>query len=135
MFFCLHLKTKKKKICGFKQKDSRISKNLNFFTKWKTFKTHFFKILSLVNLPCGQVMSHKKFGPDRFSLFDVYWIQANKQTDKPNLYIDNPLKTSMYPIKYSVSYNIYPNIFRHHLKNRGYQYPRQLFCNLYIQIL
>ena len=29
-------------------------------------------------------MSHKKFGPDRFSRFDVYWIQ----TDKPNLYID-----------------------------------------------
>ena len=37
-------------------------------------------------------MSQKKFGPDRFSRFDVYWIQANKQTerqtDKPNLYID-----------------------------------------------
>ena len=33
-------------------------------------------------------MSHKKFGPDRFSRFDVYWIQTNKQTDrqtdKPN---------------------------------------------------
>ena len=27
-------------------------------------------------------MSHKKFGPDRFSRFDVYWIQINKQTDK-----------------------------------------------------
>jgi len=40
----------------------------------------------------GHVMSHKKFGPDRFSRFDVYWIQTdkqtNKQTDKPNLYID-----------------------------------------------
>ena len=33
-------------------------------------------------------MSHKKIGPDRFSCFDVYWIQINKQTDKPNLYID-----------------------------------------------
>ena len=37
-------------------------------------------------------MSHKKFGPDRFSRFDVYWIQTNrqtdKQTDKPNSYID-----------------------------------------------
>ena len=31
-------------------------------------------------------MSHKKFGPDRFSR--VYWIQTDKQTDKPNLYID-----------------------------------------------
>ena len=27
-------------------------------------------------------MSHKKFRPDRFSRFDVYWIQTNKQTDK-----------------------------------------------------
>ena len=27
-------------------------------------------------------MSHKKFGPDRFSRFDVYWIQTDKQTDK-----------------------------------------------------
>ena len=43
------------------------------------------------------LMSHKKFGPDRFSRFDVYWIQTNKQTDtqtpkqtdKPNLYIDS----------------------------------------------
>ena len=34
-------------------------------------------------------MSHKKFGPDRFSHFDVYWIQTDRQTDrqtdKPNL--------------------------------------------------
>jgi len=28
------------------------------------------------------VRSHKKCGPDRFSRFDVYWIQTNKQTDK-----------------------------------------------------
>ena len=38
-------------------------------------------------------MSHKKFRPDRFSRFDVYWIQTNRQTDrqtdKPNLYIDS----------------------------------------------
>ena len=38
-------------------------------------------------------MSHKKFGPDRFSRFDVYRIQTdrqtNKQTDKPNLYIED----------------------------------------------
>jgi len=33
-------------------------------------------------------MSHKKFGPDRFSRFDVYWIRTDKQTDKPNSYID-----------------------------------------------
>ena len=35
-----------------------------------------------MDLPCGHVMSHKKFGPDRFSRFDVYWIQINKQTPK-----------------------------------------------------
>jgi len=28
------------------------------------------------------VMSHKKFGPDRFSRFDVYWIQTDRQTNK-----------------------------------------------------
>ena len=27
-------------------------------------------------------MSHKKIGPDRFSRFDAYWVQTNKQTDK-----------------------------------------------------
>ena len=46
-------------------------------------------------------MSHKKFGPDRFSRFDVDWIQTDRQTDrqtnrqtdkqtyKSNLYIDS----------------------------------------------
>ena len=27
-------------------------------------------------------MSHKKFGPDRFSRFDVYWIQTDRKTDR-----------------------------------------------------
>ena len=27
-------------------------------------------------------MSHKKFGLDRFSRFDVYWIQTDKQTNR-----------------------------------------------------
>ena len=27
-------------------------------------------------------MSHKKFGPDRFGRFDVYWIQTDKQTNR-----------------------------------------------------
>ena len=51
------------------------------------------KFGSFINLPCGHVMSHKKFGPDRFSRFDVYWIQK-KQTDNPNLYIGDDLKAS-----------------------------------------
>ena len=96
--FCLHFKTKKKN-------KLRIFKNLNFFTKLKTFKTHFFKFLSFINLSCGHVMSHKKFGPDRFSCFDVYWIQTNrhpnKQTNKPNLYIEEE-KTWFYRLNLSV---------------------------------
>ena len=28
------------------------------------------------------MMSHKKFGPDRFSRFDVYWTQTDKQTNR-----------------------------------------------------
>ena len=45
-------------------------------------------------------MSHTKFGPDRFSRFDVYWIQTDRQTDKPNLYIDkNYLGTISEPRK------------------------------------
>ena len=27
-------------------------------------------------------MTHKKFGPDWFSRFDVHWIQTDKQTDR-----------------------------------------------------
>ena len=50
-------------------------------------------------------MSHKKFGPDRFSRFDVYWIQTNrhpnKQTEKPNLYIEEE-KTWFYRLNLSV---------------------------------
>ena len=33
------------------------------------------------------VMSHTKFGPDRFSRFDVYWIQTKKQTDRQAKFI------------------------------------------------
>ena len=40
-------------------------------------------------------MSHKKFGPIGSAVL-TYWIQTNKQTpkqtDKPNLYIDDKMK-------------------------------------------
>jgi len=94
VFFVYILKLRRKKFCGIKKKNSRIFKNLIFlqFTKLKTFKKHFLKFLSFLNLSCGHVMSHKKIGPYRFSRFDVYWIQTNKQTDKrpdkPNSYLD-----------------------------------------------
>ena len=32
--------------------------------------------------PWGHVTSHTKFRPDRFSRFDVYWIQTNRHTYK-----------------------------------------------------
>ena len=48
-----------------------------------------FEILIIyINLSQGHVRSHPKFGPDRFSHFDVYWIQTNRHPDKLNLYID-----------------------------------------------
>ena len=50
-----------------------------FFTKLKTFKKHFFKFLSFVNLPCGQAMSHKKMGPIGSAV--LMFIGYKKQTD------------------------------------------------------
>ena len=35
-------------------------------------------ILSVHKLSCGHVSCHKKCGPNRFSHFDVYWIQADR---------------------------------------------------------
>ena len=48
-----------------------------------------YKVLINHNLPWGNVRSHTKFGPDRFSRFDFYWIQkqTNKHTDKQSLYV------------------------------------------------
>ena len=42
-----------------------------------------------MNLPWGRVRSQEKFGPDRFSGFDNYWIQKKKnQTLKQSIYIE-----------------------------------------------
>ena len=35
-----------------------------------------------INLFWGHEKFHTKFGPDRFSRFDVYWIQTDRQTNK-----------------------------------------------------
>ena len=39
-------------------------------------------------LPWGHFRCHTKFGPDRFSRLNVYWIQRNRQTatDKLSIY-------------------------------------------------
>ena len=52
------------------------------FQKSNFDRGKFLKILSFINFPWDHMMSHKKFGPDRFSRFDVYWIQTDKQTNK-----------------------------------------------------
>ena len=44
VLFVYILKQRRKKFCRFKKK-LRIFKNFNFFTKSKTFKTHFLKIV------------------------------------------------------------------------------------------
>ena len=47
-----------------------------FYKNKKTFKYKFWKFWSFINLPWCHVRSHTKFGPDRFSGFNFYWIQA-----------------------------------------------------------
>ena len=52
---------------------------------------HVFDIFTIHKPSLGLREIPQKFGPDRFSRFDVHWIQnmtTDKQTDKPNLYID-----------------------------------------------
>ena len=52
-----------------------------FYSDWRIFKqlnSNYFPVFS-INLCRGHVKSHTKFGPDRFSRFDVYWIQTDDQ--------------------------------------------------------
>ena len=59
-----------------------------FLQKWNFDGGKFLKICSSINLSWGQARCHNKFAPDRFSRFDIYWIQTDRQTDKLNLKID-----------------------------------------------
>ena len=72
-----------------KQKQSKISqiykRNFVDFLKcskikfwWRLFEN---SIIS-INLHWGSARSHTKCGPDRFSRFDVYWIQTDSETIK-----------------------------------------------------
>ena len=58
------------------------------------------KIRSSINLPWGHVMSHKKFGPDRFSrLTFIGYKQTNRQTDKLNYRLEEKRMLSLKSIK------------------------------------
>ena len=41
-----------------------------------------------MKLPWGHVISHKKIGPERFSRFEVHWIQTDRQTDRQAKFIN-----------------------------------------------
>ena len=56
-----------------------------YFQNFQNFcfvRGNFLKIRSSIDLSWGHVRSEKKFGPDRFGRFDVYWIQTNKHPDR-----------------------------------------------------
>ena len=46
-----------------------------------------FRFLLSIKLTLGQARYHKQFGSDRFSCFDVCWIQTNKHTPRHANYI------------------------------------------------
>ena len=77
---------------GFYKKNSGIFK---IFKNHILLKSYFRN--SIIHIPSlGSREVPQQILPDRFSRFDVYWIQTDKQsdkqtdkqTDKPNLYID-----------------------------------------------
>ena len=83
--FCLHFKTKMKKILRIFKKNSRIFKNLNLFTKLKTPKTQIFKISiihkpSLGSLNVPQKIWARSVQP-LWRLLDTN-RQTNKHTDR-----------------------------------------------------
>ena len=59
-------------------------------------------------------MSHKTFGPDRFSRFDVYWIQTNKQTDRQAKFIYRYIYI-FGPAVWQAKGNIYTNVLIYYL--------------------
>jgi len=126
MFFLFTFKNKEETNFVDFKKNSRIFKNLNFFTKLKTFKTHFLKFLSFINLPCGHVMSHKKIGPDRFSRFDVYWIKTNRHPNRQAKFIyrlSKPVKT----VQISLKLNFCVNLYRvHNIKQCDNNYQKNV---------
>ena len=78
--FCFHFKTKKKKFRILK-KNSRIFKDIIFFTKLKTFKTHFFKIFIIYKPSLWSCDVTQKIWAQSVQPF---WrlLDTNKQTPK-----------------------------------------------------
>ena len=75
----------------------RVNKNKTFrgfckkkfrgFSKFLKFEFELRQIFENLIFDKPSLGSHsreilQKFGPDRFSCFDVYWIQTNKQTNR-----------------------------------------------------
>ena len=58
-----------------------ISRIFKIFKNKILMEANFLKIRSSINFPWGLARSQNKFGHDRFSRFDLYWIQTNRQTD------------------------------------------------------
>ena len=69
-----------KLLCKTLQQIYKIRSNL---TKLSFFLQFWWSI----NLPWGHVRSNTKFGPNKFSRFDVFRLQTNKQTPKQAKYI------------------------------------------------
>ena len=70
------LKNKEKKFRGFNKNDFKI-----FYKTKKTFKHNFFIFIIYKTFLGSREIPHE-IGPDRFSRFDVYWIQTNRQTSQ-----------------------------------------------------
>ena len=72
------IKQKQKEVRGFHNIFSRFFKIL----EKKLLNTKFSIFDHSYIFPWGHVRSHTKFGLDRFSRFDVYWIQTNRHPHK-----------------------------------------------------
>jgi len=72
---CIHC-LKKKKSCGFYKKNRVFST----FNKNKVCWRQIFEILIIYKPSLGTCEVPQKIGPDRFTRFDVYWIQTDKQS-------------------------------------------------------
>ena len=69
----------------------RIKKNIRGFSKFNENLIYLEAIFEILIIHKPSLGSHgvtQKIWADRFSRFDLYWIQINRLTDKPNLYID-----------------------------------------------